>query len=103
MGGEYFRFRADFRWCNRCMGEIDARNLTIAPTNPTNNPSLRGPTSAEQAAVPDAIKQARFNLYLVQHDASFGVHRRRNCCTSPVCAGRPQTMLCSGSVPPPAP
>ena len=25
LGGEYFRFQADFRWCNRCMGEIDAR------------------------------------------------------------------------------
>jgi len=25
IGGEYFRFQADFRWCNRCMGEIDAR------------------------------------------------------------------------------
>ena len=23
MGGEFFRFEADFRWCNRCMGEID--------------------------------------------------------------------------------
>ena len=25
LGGEYFRFQADFRWCNRCMGEINAR------------------------------------------------------------------------------
>jgi hypothetical protein len=25
LGGEYFRFQADFRWCNRCMGDIDAR------------------------------------------------------------------------------
>jgi Carboxypeptidase regulatory-like domain/TonB dependent receptor len=31
MGGEYFRFRADFRWCNRCMGEIDARNVNLTP------------------------------------------------------------------------
>src|SRR5215510_1733996 len=43
IGGEYFRFRADFRWCNRCMGEIDARNLTIAPTNPTNSPNVLTP------------------------------------------------------------
>jgi hypothetical protein len=28
IGGEFFRFQADFRWCNRCMGEIDARNVT---------------------------------------------------------------------------
>jgi hypothetical protein len=25
LGGEYFRFENDFGWCNRCMGEIDAR------------------------------------------------------------------------------
>jgi hypothetical protein len=25
LGGEYFRFAVDFGWCNRCMGEIDAR------------------------------------------------------------------------------
>jgi hypothetical protein len=25
LGGEYFRFKVDFGWCNRCMGEIDAR------------------------------------------------------------------------------
>jgi hypothetical protein len=43
-------------------------------SNPTNNPALVGPTSAEQSHVPDAIKQARLNLYLVQNDGSFGVH-----------------------------
>jgi hypothetical protein len=32
IGGEYFRFQADFRWCNRCMGEIDAR-LGRPPAN----------------------------------------------------------------------
>jgi hypothetical protein len=31
IGGEYFRFKADFRWCNRCMGEIDARNVNLTP------------------------------------------------------------------------
>lgn len=36
--------------------------------------TLHGPTPAQQAYVPDTIKQARFNLYLVQHDGSFGVH-----------------------------
>src|SRR6266850_4544520 len=29
LGGEFFRFQADFRWCNRCMGEIDARNVNL--------------------------------------------------------------------------
>ena len=32
VGGEYFRFQNDFRWCNRCMGEIDAR-LGLPPAN----------------------------------------------------------------------
>jgi hypothetical protein len=32
LGGEYFRFDADFGWCNRCMGEVDAR-LGPAPAN----------------------------------------------------------------------
>src|SRR5437762_5608497 len=31
LGGEFFRFDADFRWCNRCMGEIDARNVNLTP------------------------------------------------------------------------
>lgn len=33
-----------------------------------------GPSTSLQAAVPDTIKQARFNLYLVFHDGSLGVH-----------------------------
>jgi hypothetical protein len=33
-----------------------------------------GPTAAEQATVPDNIKQARHNLYMIEHDASYGVH-----------------------------
>lgn len=34
-----------------------------------------GPTTAEQNQyVPDEIKKARFNLYLVFYDGSFGVH-----------------------------
>ena len=43
-------------------------------TNPGDNPTAKGPTTAEQAAIPAAIKLARFNLYLVDFDASFGVH-----------------------------
>lgn len=31
MGGEYFRFENDFGWCNRCMGEIDARLAPVPP------------------------------------------------------------------------
>ena len=33
-----------------------------------------GPTTAEQALIPDDIKKARFNLYLVLYDGSLGVH-----------------------------
>lgn len=43
-------------------------------SNPTGDPKVSGPSSAEQSEIPDAIKQARMNLYLVEHDASYGVH-----------------------------
>jgi len=45
--------------------------------NPTGTLTNTGPTTAEQASVPDAIKQARFNLYLVHFDQSGGVHNGR--------------------------
>ena len=32
LGGEYFRFHNDYRWCSRCNGEIDARGGPI-PAN----------------------------------------------------------------------
>ena len=32
LGGEYFRFHNEFRWCLRCMGEVDARNGPV-PAN----------------------------------------------------------------------
>ena len=47
IGGEFFRFQADFRWCNRCMGEIDARNLTIQATNPNNSPNILTPAQLQ--------------------------------------------------------
>lgn len=39
----------------------------------TNKP----PTSSEQALIPNSIKQARFNVYLVEHDGSKGVHNSK--------------------------
>ncbi len=36
-----------------------------------------GPTSAEQALIPVNIQKARFNMYVVFHDGSFGVHNAR--------------------------
>lgn len=32
LGGEYLRFQNDFRWCNRCAGDIDAR-AGVLPAN----------------------------------------------------------------------
>jgi hypothetical protein len=43
-------------------------------SNPNGDSSIKGPTSSEQAQIPDGIKQARFDLYLVTYDGSFGVH-----------------------------
>jgi hypothetical protein len=37
-----------------------------------------GPTSAEQAQIPDNIKRARFNLYIVKYDGSYGTHNPMN-------------------------
>lgn len=46
-------------------------------SNPTGAAGIRGPrTGAEQGSIPAAIKQARFNLYLVEHDGSYGVHNK---------------------------
>ena len=35
---------------------------------------IAGPTTAEQVQIPDNIKKARFNLYLVLYDGSYGTH-----------------------------
>jgi hypothetical protein len=43
-------------------------------SNPSGDPSITGPTSAEQSGIPDEIKKARFLLYMVEHDASYGIH-----------------------------
>lgn len=36
-----------------------------------------GPSSSDQLKLPDAIKMARFNLYMVLHDGSLGIHNPR--------------------------
>jgi hypothetical protein len=43
-------------------------------TFPGTTNLIVGPPTALQARIPDGIKQARFNLYLIEHDASKGVH-----------------------------
>jgi hypothetical protein len=40
----------------------------------TLSPGGPGPTAAQQALIPVNIQKARFNLYLVLYDGSFGVH-----------------------------
>lgn len=42
------------------------------------SPGGTGPTASEQGLIPDPIKKARFNLYLVKHDGSYGVHNPRH-------------------------
>jgi hypothetical protein len=69
--------------------ELDFWALTKAPaalrtkygvraweyTNPGDlSPGGPGPNSSEQALIPINIQKARFNLYLVLYDGSFGVH-----------------------------
>lgn len=49
-------------------------------SNPTASSSIKGPgdgtggTTNRQATIPLAIREARFNLYLVEHDGSKGIH-----------------------------
>jgi PKD repeat protein len=50
---------------------------TTGALAPTPNTSNAGPSSGDQVKIPDAIKQARFNLYMVLHDGSLGVHNPR--------------------------
>jgi hypothetical protein len=79
---EDVRARLDNWATNRAPTELQSKygrlaweyNVPGQLSNVSNDPALRGPTTAEQAKVPDRIKQARMNLYLVEHDGSFGVH-----------------------------
>jgi hypothetical protein len=43
-------------------------------SNPNGEPGITGPTNAEQSGIPDEIKKARFLLYMVEHDGSYGIH-----------------------------
>jgi len=37
-----------------------------------------GPSSSEQELIPDNIKKARFNLYIVKYDGSYGIHNGKH-------------------------
>ncbi len=54
-------------WQTNSSGWVTSWSLT----NPVNS---TGPNAAGQALIPDNIKKARFDLYLVLNDGSFGVH-----------------------------
>lgn len=43
-------------------------------SNPTGSTAIKGPTATQQEQIPQGIKDARFNLYLVEHDGSHGIH-----------------------------
>ena len=43
-------------------------------TTPGDLSTGAGPSTADQKLIPDDIKKARFNLYLVLYDGSYGVH-----------------------------
>jgi len=47
---------------------------TITGWTQADSVNFTGPNTAAQALIPDNIKRARFNLYLVLNDGSFGVH-----------------------------
>jgi len=44
---------------------------TLAPT------ALPGPVATNQVKLPEEIRQARFNVYMVKYDGSYGVHNPR--------------------------
>jgi hypothetical protein len=54
-------------WQTNSSGQVTGWSLN----NPLN---FTGPNTAGQALIPDNIKKARFDLYLVLNDGSFGVH-----------------------------
>ncbi len=54
-------------WQTNSLGYVSSWSLA----NPV---TFTGPTKAGQALIPDQVKRARFNLYLVLNDGSMGVH-----------------------------
>jgi hypothetical protein len=54
-------------WQTNAFGAVTSWSLG----NPVG---FAGPATAGQALIPDQIKRARYNLYLVLNDGSFGVH-----------------------------
>jgi hypothetical protein len=43
-------------------------------SNPSGSTTIVGPDATEQGGIPQGIKDARFNLYLIVRDKSLGIH-----------------------------
>jgi hypothetical protein len=54
-------------WQTNSTGLVTSWTLAVPP-------AFTGPDSSGQALIPDQVKKARFNMYLVLNDGSFGVH-----------------------------
>jgi len=65
-------------WATNNAPDILRTNYGVLAWEYTNPGDLSvgtpGPNSSQQALIPDNIKKARFNLYIVLHDGSYGVH-----------------------------
>jgi hypothetical protein len=67
----------DFWAATRAPAALYAKygNLAWEYTTPgTLSSGSAGPTTAEQAQIPDNIKKARFNVYLANDDPASGIH-----------------------------
>lgn len=61
-----------YSWEFTSAGQLS--NPSGTNTIPGTTNLIAGPSAARQALVPDAVKKARFNIYLIEHDGSKGVH-----------------------------
>jgi len=65
-------------WATNSAPDVLRTNYGVLAWEYTNPGDLSagtpGPSSAQQGLIPDNIKKARFNLYLIQYDGSYGVH-----------------------------
>lgn len=46
-------------------------------SQPASGPAVTGPAANEQSLIPDEIKKARYVVYMIEHDGSYGVHNAR--------------------------
>jgi hypothetical protein len=91
---EFILTPAITNWINSIKGDLDTWGLTKSPTSLRTkygsraweyttpgdlSPGAPGPNASEQLLIPDNVKKARFNLYLVLNDGSLGVHNPHYC------------------------